>query len=481
MPRKKKAEDIPLESNVELSSEDGAASAINTDDTTDTEASEKEAVKEAPKKRRTRKKTEEVDLEDVSQTAKTDVSTEISDDSIDKADELTDIHESSDKPELVETEVDTVSKEKDAAALARQLKRMRDRRILSSNDGADETSEYDDGDYSQEATSDTDISPVIQEAAEFFGFSGQKKELDINEENIIWNEIRRYRITGIPILCRVVGVKPYKKQISAVCKPIDKRFDIITVFVPFSEMDFREKVHYSNKQKRLIIEIYRLNIVQRVSILHLDEKNGYCEGSIRLGNYRTRKDAYFLGVEGSINNNSTYNKRLIIGKGTIVKGQIEQISRDGILVNIYGARTWIKRNELSYEYIAHPRKYYKIGQSVRVKILKLTTDKDNHYSVTISASIKALMVDNTISALKKWASIGHSYPATIAFLPRKDSHMTSPMAFADLGFNIVIGTVLTKAPFTVGSKVLIKLRAINNTFAFGDVIRVLEYYPQRFD
>ena len=59
MPRKKKAEDIPLESNVELSSEDGAASAINTDDTTDTEASEKEAVKEAPKKRRTRKKTED--------------------------------------------------------------------------------------------------------------------------------------------------------------------------------------------------------------------------------------------------------------------------------------------------------------------------------------------------------------------------------------------------------------------------------------
>lgn len=512
MPRKKKTDDTPIVSNVDLSMDDDefeAEKAIeesskNTDDSDEipvnaSESDDSKDKQKAPKKRRSRKTAEEIIREEAQQHSEDNESAQsteedfsesepnpFSDDflnEIDNNDEDVDIdvfpelYEDISDINIAEAE-ETPAKEKSALELAQQLKAMREKRDNTSPDNISAyTNPVDLGTQPNSSLSTGELRGS-KGVAKYFGISGNNIDSDVAEDSMIWSELRRYLYSGIPIFCRIVGSVMYRGEISAICKPINDKYKKIFLYVPFSELDIPNDVERIESVKRFLIEQNLINIVVRVCVIKLYEENQCGQGSIRLGNLRARKDAYFRGVEDRININSQKRQRLIIGKGTVVRAYVENVNRNAILVNIYGARSWISRNELSYEYIDHPSKLFKIGQSIKVKILSLETDERNNYNVTISASVKALYKNETIKALKKWAFRGHEYTATIAVLPNQVSNTPYPMAFADLGFNCVVGAALCSSPYTVGSKVVIKIRSINNTYAFGDIIRVLQYSPK---
>lgn len=369
---------------------------------------------------------------------------------------------------ITEIEEDSPNqKNKSTAELAQELRSLEQRRRGQATD-ADASNEQ----HVHERQPQRNNEP--KRANKFYGFTGGTLPKDTYNDALMWNELRMHIPSGIPILCKVVSSLMHNRKVCAVCEPLTKKFSTAPIFVPFEELDIPSRRVLSQKNQQLFIERRRINTVERVCITAVDENAGYADGSIRLGNMRTRKDAYFRGVKGPI---STSNQtRKIIEKGTIARAYIVNVLKDGILVNIFGTVSMILKSELSYEYIDHPRKDFKPGESILVKILDVKKDENRDYYVRVKASVKALKENETIIALNKYAKVGRTYLGKVSVLsPNK-----LPVVFCSLGFNCIIGAVLTDEPYTVGSLVGVKLRSRTNNYAFGDIVRVYEYTPQRY-
>ena len=218
-----------------------------------------------------------------------------------------------------------------------------------------------------------------------------------------------------------------------------------------------------------------INSVLRVCVLRINGREKYGEGSVRLGNLRARRDAYYKGRSFGIDRNAEAQVREIIGVGTKTNALVEFVHREYIRVNISGVRTQIKRHDLSYKYIADARDLYQVGQQISVKITYLHKHFNQNYDVEIAASAKALQENQTIEALHNFAEVGKRFLATIAFIPKIGSKAIYPMANADLGFNIQVQSNLSNEPFYEGSKVLIKIERVERSYALGVIQRLIKY------
>ena len=472
---------------------DNGVAAVSEEDST----LSNDATEEKPKKRKTRKKSEETTLKGVEEDAQSieevaDNSDSSIVDSADFGDDdsfITDLLndtaiEESESRDFVSSEAEgqtlggteDLNEQEEGLQLAQRLRSMRAHR------DKDEARDVEKINSEQSAVSTSRQMDVSTNASEdknyFFGFRRSAPKEAANIEKIqMWNALRRQMASGVPIFCRVIGGEMYNGEYSAVCKPIDKRFDKATIFVPYSEADINTDTELSNKQKQTLIERFLLSSVFRVKITNIIAKGDYAEGSIRLADLRTRRDSYFRGIS---NLTASSHERRIIEKGSIIREgcYIETIYKTGVRVNIFGAHVWIKNSELSHELFYHPLEKFKVGRSIPIKILDLQTDNSNNdYKVRVLASVKALEEDTTIEALKH-AIPGNKYTAEICVIPDINSSSNQVLAFADRGFNVIIRTNAYRGVYTEGSKVEIQVLAKNEKYAYADITRVVEYTPE---
>lgn len=508
MPRRKQTEEIPASSNDELLSADETAEAdlapvsdpspVEPTELKDdaevqqssSEAAALEAVNSARRKTRARKKSSEAASESAQEPSEDESSAEESQDTLtdeqpeaqiegqsdDLFDDLLDadelLSEIDDEDEMDEDEMNDQEIDTEDDSLEKSYRKEIAQRLKEAESAGTR--------YTAAPSRRGDTLPDGKAVAKYYGAAADQRDYSHIDESMMWSELRRFQASGIPTFCRVVSTAFFDGEICALCLPTVKKYSSAIVYVPFSEMDIPSSRELSNKEKKILIQQKCINIAERVKITSVNERGGYCVASVRLGNLRARKDAYFRGERGLINSGASKQKNKIIGVGTIVNAYIENVNHLGIVVNIYGARTRIRVDELSYEYLPHPKKYFKAGQIVKVKITGLRTFNNADHTVKVTASVKALMENKTIAALKKHAKIGEAYTSTIATLPGANSNAKLPIAFADLGFNCVVGGNLTFESYTIGSRVVIKLRDINEKYAFGDIIRILDEEPERY-
>lgn len=510
MPRRKKADDTPVE-NAEVTAEeqnittDSEPNAVESDAVDAVEAAEavdppvQEEEKPAQKKRKTRKKADESVSEEVSQPTESvvDSKEEETVSSVSEAEELRELEEESTTFSAEEMLEDIMAQQAEAAKGSEDD--LTTSEVTSDPSTPSEAPEYDSSDNNiSESTSDEEKT-VDQLAKEYKDlksrrsvntsdqssgnvkvatgasvFGGSTGRDEAYQELLILNELRRYISSGIPLFCRVVGSRTHNGEISALCQPIKDKLRSIIIYVPFSEMDIPSARELTNKEKLLLLNGC-INSVLRVCVLRINGREKYGEGSVRLGNLRARRDAYYKGRSFGIDRNAETQVREIIGVGTQTNALVEFVHREYIRVNISGVRTQIKRHDLSYKYIADARELYQVGQQISVKITYLHKHFNQNYDVEINASAKALQENQTIEALHNFAEVGKRFLATIAFIPKIGSKAIYPMANADLGFNIQVQSNLSNEPFYEGSKVLIKIERVERSYALGVIQRLIKY------
>lgn len=518
MPKKKKTDETPVPSTVETASEnveieeaaevnaaesDISAEATPIADETDNakaEAVEDVPAKEAPRKRGARKKdTDSTDeseslseSEAISEPAveeenpfdnednfvldAEEILAELKEENNKISDENKDIDTENvisnlDTEDLSEMESDIKSEDKTAVELAQELKALSTQRI-DVNESPSESNEGEAERTSSRSGGARSNSSQRRAVANFFDDSSELKIVTVEgTENMIRSELTGLKVSGIPLFCKIIGSKLIDGEIFAICKPMRKKFEDSFVYVPFTEMDIFVRGDITDGGKRQIINL-RLNQTERVTITDLDANKSFVIGSIRMGNMRTRRIAYFTG-----STNRRSGRRMIVGKGTVIRdAYVEQITQNGITVNACGAHAWIPKKELSHEYLDHPRKEFKIGQLVDIKVLDLVTDAEHDYRVMVTASVKALKPNKTIEALNA-AEIGGVYTGTVAVLPNSNSG--NIIVNADCGFKCTIGRT-PEYPFTVGSKVTVELISKNKEYGYGRIVRVLEYGHEKY-
>ena len=539
MPKRKQTDETPIEANVDLSSDDETTEVTTPESDSDTSVESESAVVDsetvdhpaeveppaeepAPKKRRTRKKADESKEEAIQppeeageiadepqkeeqtdEVAETNESEEESDVDFTPLDpfhvptaeeilmegneypddelvatddsELFDFESEADDEEKTEEESVSDPTAEEAPSGLELVERLRKKRLSRTqrNESGQISASQERSTTQRGNTARTPLVNSGAQVAKAFGFNANDPKDNENlMDSMMWNELYKRRNSSIPVYCKVIGSYKYQNEICAICKPEDDTLSKVMVYVPFSELDIPSSNPTAANIKRVIEN--SIGVVFRVTITDVNSEDMSVVGSIRKANERARKIAYFTGA---INN----GKREIIGEGTVIRNAyIERISREGIMVNIYGTRTWIFNSELDYEYLPHPRKKFKVGQKVKVKILSVKTDRKN-YHVRVLASVKALLKDTTIENLNKYARVNDSIDAVISLIPGINSTDNRIIAFAELGFNCVVGTSVKKnTPYTVGSEVKIRIRSKNKKYAFGDIIEILHYAPQRY-
>lgn len=397
-------------------------------------------------------------LKDYAEEEKLNTGSETNDD-FDSMFSMEDNEQSTDENEFI-------SESKSPVELAREYSAIRASRTQNSTEVISQTT----------SVSDSETGGI------FHGFSGKQRENNIDQERQMWIKLRRHASSGVPLLCTAIASANIDGEMCVICRPKKKNKDVLSnaiIFVPFPEMDISYGRTLNNQEKAILIK-GSIGIMQWVCLTKVDETNEYCIGSIRLGNMRTRQEAFFKGLRTLDKSSPNKPKRQIIEKGSVVKKAFfEHINQDGALINIYGAQIRVPKRLLDHEFLSHPRKKFKPGEFVSVLILDLTTSTEN-FGVRAIASVKALKPDIPLEMLKKdIIQVGKPYKAEIAFIPSLESKSTKVLAQADMGFRCLVDGILTPKNFTVGSPVIVKLKKkdIQKGYGVVDLEEVLDYSP----
>ena len=81
--------------------------------------------------------------------------------------------------------------------------------------------------------------------------------------------------------------------------------------------------------------------------------------------------------------------------GDVVEGMVTGIIDFGVFVNVDGIEGLVHISEISWERVEDPRKYVKVGDSIKAKIIAI--DKDR-----LSLSIKQMSEDPWLNEVKKF-------------------------------------------------------------------------------
>ena len=155
-------------------------------------------------------------------------------------------------------------------------------------------------------------------------------------------------------------------------------------FLPASQLDLRPLKNFDHLMK----------VPQTFECVKLDKKRGNIVLSRR-------------AVIEKIRNK---NKNEIISKlkeGDIVQGIVKNITDWGVFVDLNGADALLHITDISWSRINKPSELLSLGQSIKVKIIKIEPTK-----LKISVSIKHLSEDPYATIINKY-KIGSKYPAVI--------------------------------------------------------------------
>jgi small subunit ribosomal protein S1 len=86
-----------------------------------------------------------------------------------------------------------------------------------------------------------------------------------------------------------------------------------------------------------------------------------------------------------------------LAPGTILEGQVVEITDFGVFVSLGGVDGLVHRSELTYARFGHPKEVVKLGDTVKVQVMDVDNDRDR-----INLSMKALSPDPWQEAMEKY-------------------------------------------------------------------------------
>ena len=155
-------------------------------------------------------------------------------------------------------------------------------------------------------------------------------------------------------------------------------------FLPQSQVDIKPRKNFDDLYK----------IPQKFEIVKIDQ----------------RRKNIVLSRRAIIEKKRNIDRDKIISKikeNDIVEGTVKNITSFGAFVDLNGVDSLLHINEISYSRIEKPSDILAVGQSIKVKIIKIDESKK------ISVSVKALSEDPYLKAIDKYKT-GKKYTAIIS-------------------------------------------------------------------
>ncbi|KAI8609381.1 hypothetical protein BC830DRAFT_844955, partial [Chytriomyces sp. MP71] len=138
--------------------------------------------------------------------------------------------------------------------------------------------------------------------------------------------------------------------------------------------------------------------------------------------------------------NATFMRRSDVKVGMIVKGTVTKVEDYGLMVNLAdGISALVPRTHLAESTVANPGKMFKIGSSVKARVLSVNAEKRR-----IAMTLKKSLVNSTLPLVSRYSA---SYVAQVA-----DGFIVSV-----LPFGCIVG-------FYNDIKALVPLRELSNLF-----------------
>jgi len=97
--------------------------------------------------------------------------------------------------------------------------------------------------------------------------------------------------------------------------------------------------------------------------------------------------------------------------GTVTEGVVVKISRDGLLVQLWGnLKGWVPKSQLSTESIEYPEKLFWLGQAVKCKVLDADKEKDR---ISLTLVLDTMVPMGRKERGKQVLQLGRIYTATV--------------------------------------------------------------------
>lgn len=136
----------------------------------------------------------------------------------------------------------------------------------------------------------------------------------------------------------------------------------------------------------------------------MDPETGIAVAS-RLDAMKARQKEYYFTRDWDGNNK--------IYEGILAEARIVSVIKSGIFVDLFGAECFISMKELSYQRIIDAGAYFRPGQRIIVRILKV--DRSDRSSVKVAASVKRAQQNPFEKAIQKY-SAGSHYIGTVTMV-----------------------------------------------------------------
>ncbi len=136
----------------------------------------------------------------------------------------------------------------------------------------------------------------------------------------------------------------------------------------------------------------------------MDSETGIAVAS-RLDAMKARQKEYYFTRDWDGNNK--------IYEGILAEARIVSVIKSGIFVDLFGAECFISMKELSYQRIIDAGAYFRPGQRIIVRILKV--DRSDRSNVKIAASVKRAQKNPFEKAIQKY-SVGSHYIGTVTMV-----------------------------------------------------------------
>lgn len=144
-------------------------------------------------------------------------------------------------------------------------------------------------------------------------------------------------------------------------------------------------------------------------------------------------------------------KRARIKPGSLVKGRIVYVNKDGIVADVMGADVFIRRDELTWRYLADltEEKEFRIGSPILVRVTSIDTAKTSVFGkeynyVKIKASAKDAKENPNKMYFNKY-EIGQKYSGYIAYHLKQGPYIVN-LGEKGFGVNGEQPTCVCKAP-----------------------------------
>lgn len=191
----------------------------------------------------------------------------------------------------------------------------------------------------------------------------------------------------------------------------------------------------------------------------VDDEDGdlhYCVGSRVEAMRRMREKFWFAKTTAKVSGDDA---QYFLRQGSVVEANVVSVNKKGIVIEIFGAETFMKSDFLDYGYIADAREKFTAGDTIKVAIMEITRDEKTK-SVAFLASRKECVADPREKVFKKYMA-GDNVTGVISNIIAKDGKIICFIQLDgcfDMATHLVQGVDMIP---TIGQKVSVVIEGKN--------------------